>query len=312
MATCLVFGGLLASSHPSSVWSRDRVEATGYVWRGNSSGSDLPGALRAELLPRAFSWCERGMCTISRNQHLPQYCGSCWAHGALSALGDRIKIARQGCGVDINLAVQHLLNCGDAGSCYGGSVDALYQWLHRRSSSGTGVAYETEQPYLACSSDSKHGLCPYASWDCRPENVARTCSTFPEEGGACTGLAAYPNATISAYGSVAGADAMKLEVYRRGPVACGIDADPLLRYEGGIIEDGGRAVNHVVSVVGWGDDGRGQYWLVRNSWGEYWGEMGFARVRLGANALRIESQCNWATPGSWTEVNVPCTEEGAC
>jgi len=45
-------------------------------------------------------------------QHLPQYCGSCWAHGALSSLADRIKIARLGQGDDINLAIQFILNCG--------------------------------------------------------------------------------------------------------------------------------------------------------------------------------------------------------
>ena len=60
-----------------------------------------------------------------------QYCGSCWAHGALSALGDRIKIARKARSPDINLSVQHLLNCGGdiAGSCYGGSQTGAYQFV---------------------------------------------------------------------------------------------------------------------------------------------------------------------------------------
>lgn len=35
-----------------------------------------------------------------------------WAHGALSALADRIKIARNAVGDDINLSIQYLLNCG--------------------------------------------------------------------------------------------------------------------------------------------------------------------------------------------------------
>ena len=53
--------------------------------------------LDAEKLPEAFSWGDVdgvSYLTKSLNQHIPQYCGSCWAHGAMSALSDRIKIAR--------------------------------------------------------------------------------------------------------------------------------------------------------------------------------------------------------------------------
>jgi len=299
----------------SELLSREQQEAAGIVWRGNASDSHEK-LLEVESMPDSLDWCNKdgkNLCTMSRNQHIPQYCGSCWAHGTISALGDRIKIARQGQGIDINLAVQHVLNCGNVGSCYGGSIDGVYQWLLEASKTGTGVSYETSQPYIACSSDSKEGFCPHVDTTCKAKNVARTCGSFSQEGGPCSGLATFPNATISDYGSISGAQAMMKEILHRGPIACGIDANPLLNYESGIIKTKGEGIDHVISVTGWGTDpDDGFYWIVRNSWGEYWGEMGFVRVAKGA--LLVEDQCAWGVPGSFTapEMNnqVHCHEGG--
>ena len=106
---------------------------------------------------------------------------------------------------------------------------------------------------------------------------------------------------------------MMEEIYLHGPIACGVDASPLIDYQGGILDipDGERAVDHIISVVGWGKDGDHQYWIVRNSWGEFWGELGFFRIRMGDNQLGIEGDCSYAKPATWTTHNIPCAENGS-
>ena len=66
-------------------------------------------------LPTYWDWRNidgSNFVTKNLNQHIPKYCGSCWAHGALSALADRIKIMRKAAFPDINLSIQVILNCG--------------------------------------------------------------------------------------------------------------------------------------------------------------------------------------------------------
>ncbi len=77
--------------------------------------------------------------------------------------------------------------------------------------------------------------------------------------------------------------------------------DKFLAYSGGIYaEKLGRPpqINHEVSLVGWGaDESTGErFWVGRNSWGTYWGEMGFFRIKMGADNNGIEDACVWATP----------------
>ena len=89
----------VATARRSELLSRAEVEARGFVWRGNSSSPSSHEALPVPAggFPDAFTWCDKdgvNYCTPSLNQHIPQYCGSCWAHGAASALADRVKIAR--------------------------------------------------------------------------------------------------------------------------------------------------------------------------------------------------------------------------
>lgn len=97
---------------------------------------------------------------------------------------------------------------------------------------------------------------------------------------------------------------MKEEIFSRGPyiwvlynsISCQLAVTYELEdYYGGIFEDTtGRLVNdHEVSVVGWGVENGTNYWIVRNSWGSYWGEKGLFRLVRGKNNLGIERECTY-------------------
>ena len=45
--------------------------------------------LEHHQLPRHFDWCDvdgLDLCAPNWNQHIPVYCGACWAHGTLSMI----------------------------------------------------------------------------------------------------------------------------------------------------------------------------------------------------------------------------------
>jgi len=298
-----------------------------------------------ETLPESFDWNNVSgisYLTKSLNQHIPQYCGSCWAHASLSALADRIKIARKAVGSDINLSIQYVLNCGTTkvGSCSGGSMMELYRFLKEQSGY---VPYDTCMPYFACSAESMEGFCPFVDTTCSPLNTCRTCDTFIEKGGTCREIDIMPNATVAEYGYYRLQDfgdvtkkyrehnvdynysnnynsidllrlmkAVKAEIFARGPVVTSINGHGLADYVGGIYNNAtaSRNTTHAVSITGWGREQQQDYWIVRNSWGEYWGEMGFFRIAMGQNILGIEGKIIWVTPNNFTEINYPCDENG--
>lgn len=248
--------------------------------------SPLPHTyLPRSALPESYdirNISNRSFAVANRNQHIPNYCGSCWTFGTTSALGDRINLYRNATFPQINLAPQVLVNCvtaGESAGCNGGDPTSAYAWMV-----DNGVPDETCANY-----EAKNKEC----------NAVDTCYTCDPRLG-CYPIKDYPKVFVEEHGIVVGEEAMMAEIVERGPIACGISAtDDFDLYMGGIYNDtsGALEINHEIEVGGFGvsEDGV-KFWIGRNSWGTYWGEEGWFRIVRGTNNLGIESACDWAVP----------------
>jgi len=246
------------------------------------SGSHVINAvpsIKSSDLPTTYDLREKGLLTSDLNQHIPVYCGSCWAHSAFSSIGDRLKIQSNGTKRDVIPSIQALINCGHAGTCNGGNSGSANKYVYKN-----GIPDVTCQQYQA------------KNMECSDINYCMNCDHDPEVG--CSEVKEYPIIKVTEYGQVRGDDNIMAEIYARGPVSAYINAECIEDYSGGINQYdtcNTRTTNHAIQLNGWGVDTDGtEYWIGRNSWGTYWGEHGFFRIVRGG-AWDVKS-AEWAVP----------------
>ncbi|XP_059813682.1 cathepsin F-like [Hypanus sabinus] len=85
---------------------------------------------------------------------------------------------------------------------------------------------------------------------------------------------------------------MKKWVAIRGPIVISMNAALLKTYKAGIIRASAyrcpvNRLNHVACIVGYGYQKGMSYWIVKNSWGQNWGEMGYFRLYLGEQCCGV-------------------------
>jgi len=236
-----------------------------------------------------FDWRSDGKVTPIRNQG---GCGSCWDFAAMGAFETSYAIRN---GDLIDTSEQQMMECAKAGSCCGGWYSGVFDFLI-----SDGVGQETAYPYRQCSGCCNgNALKPY---------------------GAAVWAYVDPSVTIPTV------DAIKSAICQHGGVAVGVLATPLFQgYTSGIFNehDTTHGINHAVVLIGW-DDTK-QAWLMRNSWGAWWGDTaGFGSERgymwiaydsnnVGFYAAWVDARSKfYALPPSYAELieQIPRPEPG--
>ncbi|KAK9011888.1 hypothetical protein V6N11_039963 [Hibiscus sabdariffa] len=221
--------------------------------------------LTLSALPSSVDWRMKGAVTPIKDQG---QCGCCWAFSAVAAMEGVTKLTT---GKLISLSEQELVDCdtkGDDHGCQGGFMDDAFQFILKNK----GLTTESNYPYMG---------------------VDGTCNTNEEANHA---------ATINGFEDVPpnSEDALQKAVANQ-PVSVAIDAGgfEFQFYSNGVFTGScGTQLDHGVTVVGYGEDGDGtKYWLVKNSWGNSWGEEGYVRMQRDVDAK--EGLCGIAMQASY-------------
>ncbi|RZN40145.1 MAG: hypothetical protein EF813_03540, partial [Methanosarcinales archaeon] len=181
-------------------------------------------------------------------------CGSCWAFSAIGAVESAVQIYTNNPDMNVDLSEQHLVSdCCRAGSCSGGWPDWALDYIR-----DTGVPDEDCTPYDARNSD------------CNP------CSDHADRALKIDGYV-YVQPTKEDF---------KAALQQYGPMSVVITVpNDWYYYKTGVYaptqsrENGVGWANHAVVLVGWDDSD--DCWIIKNSWGQGWGENGYARVKYG-------------------------------
>jgi len=217
-------------------------------------------------LEDSIDWAEEGAVTEVKNQ---QQCGSCWSFSATGAIEGAYYLKNSEL---VSFSEQMLVDCDNEDmGCNGGLMDNAFDWIQQNG----GLCSEDSYPYVAHGQNCR-------SWSCTPVEGSNPVGWVDVE------------QTQEAL----------MEAVAQQPVAIAIEADQLAFqfYSSGVFSGNcGTNLDHGVLLVGYGtsDDGE-DFWKVKNSWGDSWGDEGYIYLQRGKD--QEGGQCGLLLSASYPEL----------
>ncbi len=226
---------------------------------------------RLEALPTTYDLRAYGLVTSVKNQG---NCGSCWTFGNLASFEGRILFnlfKRKGIYRYKDYSEQNMKECKSCclwHGCAGGNAYIASNYLS----------------YLAARKDADD---PYVAAPC-------TCDPSPPKRRVAKNWFMVCNGCADTTAEIV---AIKKAIYTKGVVVTALYmvglSDP--HFEGNILvwPSCPYSINHQVAIVGWDDNmpysGGSGCWIVKNSWGNSWGDSGYFYVAYGSASLGYET-----------------------
>lgn len=222
----------------------------------------------------SVDWVQDGAVTPVKDQG---QCGSCWSFSTTGALEGVYYIENK---KSMSFSEQELVDCDKLGNggrdhgCNGGLMDNAFNWIINQK----GLCSEEDYPYFSGETKDR-GECKSSS---------------------CTNVA---GSDITTYYDVkpSSDDAMMSALYTQ-PVSIAIQADQkdFQLYKSGVFTGScGTTLDHGVLAVGYGSEGGEDYYLVKNSWSETWGDGGYIKLGRGKQYNNGDGQCGMLLQASY-------------
>lgn len=228
---------------------------------------------QSAYMETSVNWVDKGAVTPVKDQG---QCGSCWSFSTTGALEGAYYIKY---GELIEFSEQQLVDCdnfkngGTDHGCNGGLMDNAFTWIKKNG----GLCLEKDYPYTS--------------------GTTRSSGTCEDE------CAVVDNSKVVSFYDVSkSSDDAMMQALSKQPVSIAIQADQkdFQLYKSGVFTgECGTQLDHGVLAVGYGTEKGEDYYLVKNSWSEQWGDGGYIKLGRGSQYNKGEGQCGMLLSASY-------------